>query len=184
MNQKRQPAGTQSGGEFAKNEHDEAHSSLVMSDEDYNKTGSFLYPPFPRSADQLISFYENSTPTESQLTKFAEGYVGARMNWAKPRIEEADERFKNIHGAGTPEASQAHWDYVAELESIHPANMNPLFSRDIAKAVQMHRFAPALDDAEYDRVVSHKITMANGQKETVGYLANRYMSGSYDFELN
>lgn len=183
MNQKRQPNGIPTGGQYAESAHDEASSGLEMSDEEYNKTGTFLYPPYPRSAKQLIAFYENCDPNEEQLTKFADAYGSARLRWAAPLIERADERFKGIHGAGTKAASDAHWGFVAELESEHPTHLNPLFARDISRAVQMARFAPALDDRELVKVQRHRIVMKNGQSFTVQELADRYLSTEYDGDL-
>lgn len=183
MNQKRQPAGIPVGGRYAENSHDEANGSLADTDEEYNKTGTFLYPPFPRSARQLISFYEGAHPTEEQLTKFADAYGDARARWASPLVEEADGRFKRLYGAGTEKASAEHWEYVALLEQQHPTHMNPLFARDIARAVQMHRFAGALPDSESRKVYSHQIAMPNGTKAVVSELANRYLVGEYNGEL-
>lgn len=183
MNQKRQPTGVPTGGQYAESAHDEASSGLEMSDEEYNKTGTFLYPPYPRSAKQLISFYENCDPNEEQLTKFADAYGSARLRWAAPLIEEADERYKNIHGANTQEASDAHWNLVSKMESEHPTHLNPLFARDIAKSVQMYRFAPALDGSERGKVYGHRITMKNGQSFTVRELSERYLVGEYEGDL-
>ncbi|GEB95177.1 hypothetical protein [Microbacterium lacticum] len=154
-----------------------------LSDEEYNKTGTFLYPPFPRSAQQLIAFYEGSHPTEEQLTKFADAYGDARLRWASPLVEEADGRFRRLYGAGTEKASAAHWEYVAKLEQKHPTHMNPLFARDIARAVQMHRFAGALPESEARKVYSHQIAMPNGMKAVVSELAERYLVGEYEGEL-
>lgn len=175
MNQKRQPAGVPVGGEFAHNEHDEATATLTHD-------GSYMYPPFPKSSADLISFYENNKPTDEHLAKFADGYGDARVNWAAPLIESADRNFTEMYR--TPkERSQAHWDYVAELEDQHPTHMNPLFARDIAKAVQIHRFSGALSAAEQRKALDYEITMANGQRQRVGDLAERYLSGYYEAEL-
>ncbi len=183
MNQKRQPAGIPVGGRYAENSHDEANGSLDDTDEEYNKTGTFLYPPFPRSARQLISFYEGAHPTEEQLTKFADAYGDARARWASPLIADMDETLVSQYGANTKEASEAHWKFVSEMESIHPTHMNPLFARDIARAVQMHRFASALPESEARKVYSHNLELRNGQKMVVSELANRYLVGEYEGEL-
>ena len=154
-----------------------------LSDEEYNKTGTFLYPPFPRSAQQLIAFYEGSHPTEEQLTKFADAYGDARARWAQPLVEEMDAVLRSRHGAGTEAASAAHWEFVAKLEANHPTHMNPLFARDISRAVQMHRFAGALPESEARKVYSHNLELRNGQKMVVSELAERYLVGDYEGEL-
>lgn len=183
MNQKRQPAGVPVGGQFSSNEHDEANGSLGLSDEEYNKTGTFLYPPYPRSADQLISFYENAPLDDTTLTKFADAYGDARLRWASPLVEQADEKYVRLYGANTDRASSEHWKFVGELENTHPTHMNPLFARDISRAVQMHRFAWALDGEEEQKVYDHQIEMRNGQRFSVSQLADRYLVGHYDGDL-
>ena len=154
-----------------------------LSDEEYNKTGTFLYPPFPRSAQQLIAFYEGAPLAEEQLTKFADAYGDARLRWITPLVTDMDETLVRQYGANTKEASEAHWKFVSEMESIHPTHMNPLFARDISRAVQMHRFAGALPDSEARKVYSHQIAMPNGKKAVVSELANRYLVGEYEGEL-
>lgn len=183
MNQKRQPSGVPVGGQFAGNNHDEANGSLDMSDEEYNKTGTFLYPPYPRSAQQLISFYETTNIGDETLTKFADAYGDARARWAAPLVEQNGEKLKRIYGANTDEASKEHWKYVDQLEDEHPTHMNPLFARDIARAVQMKRFSNALEDHEIPVVLNHEVVMRNGQKFSVNELADRYLAGDYDGDL-
>lgn len=183
MNQKRQPSGVPVGGQFAENNHDEANGSLSLSDEEYNKTGTFLYPPYPRSAQQLISFYETTHIGDETLTKFADAYGDARLRWAAPLVEKADEKYKRMYGANTDRASEEHWKYIDELEDQHPTHMNPLFARDIAKAVQLYRFAGVLDETEANSVYRHKITQVNGKQKSVQELAERYLAGQYDGDL-
>lgn len=139
-----------------------------------------MYPPYPHSAEELISFYESQTPTEEQLGKFVDGYGELRRNWVKSQLVPIDIRLDQRFGADPSEKkTEERQKALTSLEDEHPTHMNPLFAREIARAVQIERFSDALDPQERERALSHEITMPNGQKSRVDHLADRYMSREY-----
>src|SRR5690625_1814037 len=71
----REPVGTTAGGQFAKRYMREPDVAMDhLSDDEYNADGSHEYPPYPRSAEQHISFWTSVPLPEDRLGILMERY--------------------------------------------------------------------------------------------------------------
>lgn len=195
--QKRQPAGApaRTGGQFAEGSHDEAPSPL--------REYSFFYPPFPENGEQLIDFYLNHEPTEEHLTKFADAYARSRAEWANGKMASWDITEGKKYPPNHPLRDAKRGEEVARLRALHPEIISNLFARDIARAVQIQRFADeaythTLANAQMsgnpedntftreqlDWVREQTLQWANGKYYKIGDTADFYLYGMYGADLS
>lgn len=172
--QKRVPDGSSEGGQWAPRTRSEADVNLPLSDEDYNATGTFLFPPAPRSYEQFVDFWENVSVGDDILSSISVGYE----TWVE---KEHDRRWEQ-HSLGwlhknrikkstlgddsynqqLLDAEYTRW--LAEFSDVHPPEIPAQDARQIARAGQMahnSRFLPA-EDAE--RAMEHVIQLSGGQR--------------------
>lgn len=145
---------------------------------------SFLYPPYLGDADSVISYYEDIEIDDATVSKFIDAYGAARANWAEQHMDSFDVENHQKHGGNQEKLSEARWAEFRRVEQMHPTHANPIFARDITRAVQMARIADwSLDSDEKAKLLAHEITMANGDTQPVGYIADRYLVGQYEADL-
>ncbi|MPV51052.1 hypothetical protein GCG21_13755 [Pseudactinotalea sp. HY160] len=78
-NQRREPGGQPTGGQFAAQDRPGADVALhELSDAEYNAEGTFTYPPRPRSASQHIAFWESVPIPDQVLVEVHRAYEQAR----------------------------------------------------------------------------------------------------------
>lgn len=179
--QKRQPTGVPTGGEFAHNEHDEAPGSL-HSGQPTNR--SFLYPPYLENAQAVIDYYEDIPIDDATVSKFIDAYGEARAIWAEEHMDSYDLGLKSKYDGNKEKINEEHWAEFRRMEQEHPTFVNPVFARDITRAVQMARIAEwSLSKEEEAKLLAHRIPLANGQEQSVEVFKTRYLVGQYEADL-
>lgn len=180
--QKRQPTGVPTGGEFAGNEHDEAPGSLHR--EAHAQNRSFLYPPYLEDAQAVIDYYEDIPIDDATVSKFIDAYGAARANWAQEHMEEFDADLKRRYDGDKDKFNELHWEEFRRMESEHPTFVNPIFARDITRAVQMSRIANwSLSDEEEAKLLNYRMPLVNGEEQSIQAFKNRYLVGQYEADL-
>ena len=145
---------------------------------------SFLYPPYLDDADSVVSYYEDIEIDDATVSKFIDAYGDARANWAREHIDVFDVENKRVNGKDREKHSAARRAEFRRMESLHPTYANPIFARDITRAVQMARIARwSLDDDEKAKLMDHEVTLSNGVKQKVSSIAERYLVGKYEADL-
>jgi len=178
----RETPGQTSGGQFAINARDEAGITLVTSDSDYNATGTFLFPPKPRSSAQHINFWETCAVSDDILENIALGYEkwafawhqGQQNIWLEENYYEKHriDVLKARAGMLTEAQSNAR-DVAAEnhsatiLDYKHPRIIDPFDTRDVARAGQMYHYAGDLEVSERSLVDDYRIELRNSTLSVV-----------------
>lgn len=179
-------AGVPHGGQFIARSHPEADIRLDLSDEEYNQTGTFLYPPKARSAEQHLAFWESCPVADAVLDNICLGYEEWRANWRatkmnemlaqydhKNRVDPVKLQFGTLpaHVAASRNAAIAQLD--EELDGVRPRRIDALNAKAVARAGQMWWYAPDLDEADRATVMAYPIEMRNSV-QTVEELAYKY----------
>lgn len=179
-------AGVPQGGQFTARSHPEADIRLDLSDEEYNQTGTFLYPPKARSAAQHLAFWENCPVADAVLDNICLGYEEWRAGWRglkmnellaqydhKNKVDPIKLRFGTLpaHVAAPRNAAIAKLDN--ELDNERPRSINALNAKAIARAGQMWWYASDLNEAERAVVYAHRVELRNSI-QTVEELAYKY----------
>lgn len=179
--QKRQPTGLPTGGQFDSNEHDEAPGSLHSGQP---ADRSFLYPPYLDSADAVIDYYEDIPIDDAMVSKFIDAYGTARAEWAQEHMEQFDADLKQRYDGDKAKFNDAHWAEFRRMEEEHPTFVNPIFARDVTRAVQMARIAEwSLPPEEEAKLLGHKLTLTNGVRQPIGEIKTRYLVGQHEGDL-
>lgn len=145
---------------------------------------SFLYPPYLDSADAVIDYYEDIPIDDAMVSKFIDAYGTARAEWAQEHMEQFDADLKLRYDGDKAKFNSAHWAEFRRMEQEHPTFVNPIFARDVTRAVQMARIAEwSLGAAEGEKLLNHEITLANGNKQPIGEIKTRYLVGQYEGDL-
>lgn len=178
--QKRTPSGVPSGGEFAANEHDEATLPL----EGQQEKRSFLYPPYLNSAQQVIDYYEDIEIDDATVSKFIDAYGAARAVWAEDHMDAFDIQNRAKNGHDKEKHDAARRAEFRRMESLHPVYANPIFARDLTRAIQMTRIAEwSLSGSEKEKLMEYELTLPNGVKQPISSIAERYLVGQYEADL-
>lgn len=172
----RQPGGTPVGGRFATMTRQEPDVTLAnLSDEDYNRDGTFEYPPVPRSVAQHVSFWLTVPVPEAILTRVRNGYVARWEAWAdeqmaawavtNPEPLGRDLRPKVREHPAWVERCDAQY---ATLDDVRPNSLPAVLTRPLVRAAQMAAYANMLNSQEeYDRVLDTTVDLGDEEPATV-----------------
>lgn len=192
----RQPKGQPVGGEFAPRQYSDAEVSLDMSDLDYNMTGTFLFPPRPRHAQQHIAFWMDCDVDDSILENISLGYERWAFAW---HASQQDEWLKstwypengidpykgdvdNISAAQIEAREEAASNYSDEvLSKLHPRRITPVDARAIARAGQIYYYSTDLDEMETATVEGHLVPLRNETLSVSEVVAKYNLSGIRPF---
>ena len=180
--QPRKARGVPSAGEWESNpQRDQATSSLSTG---LDPNRSFSFPPHLSDSDEVVAYFEDIRIDDATVSKFVDAYGSARAKWAEWELEKYETVLEQRHGSDWTKR-QADQDLkFRELEREHPTYVNPVFARDVTRALQMARIAEwSLDSDEEEKLLKHEMTMSNGAKASVGFLKKRYMGGKYEADL-
>lgn len=192
----RQPKGQPTGGEFAERSYADADIHLGMSDLDYNMTGTFLFPPRPRNAEQHIAFWESCDVDDSVLENICLGYEKWAFNWHDEQqrqwlfdtwypengIDPHKGQGNNISKAQI-EAREAAADEYSDtvLTAVHPRKIVATDARQIARAGQMYYYSGDLNAADCETVEQRQVPLRD-ETLTVKEIVTKYnLSGIRDF---
>lgn len=114
--QRRQPAGVPTGGEFASNEHDEAAPIALDPVDAYDQAEDLIF---------------EATEQQKQMRR-PDANLGARMSFAKSR-DELIERAAKIMGAEQRYADQARWMVD---EGCHDTEIVAVLTKDYARGYE------------------------------------------------
>lgn len=166
----RHPAGSPAseGGQFAPQQRQPADlselsldlSTDALSDEDYNRHGTFAFPPHPRSAQQMLAFWRDVDVPDYVLREVQDSYLALQAQDAR--------HFNDEYAATVPADSRANYDKArAEYESRSwPSRIANLDARSIVKGASIHRNAHRLPDAERAAVDNMEFVMEDGTHTT------------------
>lgn len=145
---------------------------------------SFLYPPFLEDAQAVIDYYGDIEIDDAIVSKFIDAYGAARANWAEQHMDSFDVENHQKHGGNQEKLSEARWAEFRRVEQMHPTHANPIFARDITRAIQMARIAWwSLSTDEEAKLLAHEITLSNGNKQAISSFKERYLVGQYEADL-
>ena len=102
---------------------------------------SFLYPPYLEDAQAVIDYYEDIEIDDATVSKFIDAYGAARAEWARDHMTSFDADLKYKYDGDRERIDRLHWEEFRRMETLHPTHANPIFARDITRAVQMARIA-------------------------------------------
>lgn len=186
----RQPQGAPdaAGGQFRTQEKTESNGTLELQDREYNTTGTFLFPPRPRSLAQFSSFWRDIPVDDGVL-----GNIANRYKWES----EDNHKIWAEEFAGNYDRDHKDWDYrgrkgtlpirnqeareraiseeEARVRRIHPTEMHPLLARDVARACSAYRYAeflPTPADADAARDETFQL---GHETLTTTQIATRYL---------
>ena len=186
----RQVAGQPTGGQFAGRTYSDSAISLVT-DEEYNQTGTFLFPPRTRSATQHIAFWETCPIPDEVLENISLGYEKWAHDWQDTKIQQwlmdsyypsmrIDKWQGNINNISTAQIAAreaAATAYAkAELDPIYSKTIDSIDVRDVARAGQLYYYAGDLTDEERVMVDSTVINLRRGPM-TVEEVVNKFNLG-------
>lgn len=180
-------------GRYAESARTDAPVALMISDEDYNRDGTYAYPPEPRSGAQVVAFWERVHVPEVVLRQmqiaFADKQKLVRAEALKPWQRDHPEPAKYPKWGRKPVEATKEWTAWTEareqenqrIESAHPSYIPNTYARSIARAAGMARQATALrrSDDEWGTdgaqvVWQHKIDMGISGEHTVAQLLQWY----------
>ncbi len=188
--QPRTPAGNPSGGEFSSRQWPDGDVTLGddLDEAAYNRTGTFLFPPRPRSAQQLIRFWTEVEIEDAVLETLSLGYERWADGWQRAQVSKwLDEvylpsqkidRYKyragQINEAQRQAIAAAVGDYRrSSLEPVHPERIPAMDARTVARAGQMWFYAGALSEEDQQLVDEHSVLVGD-RPESVAQVVDRY----------
>jgi hypothetical protein len=172
--QNRQPGGVPAGGEFAGHDRPDADVKLELTDAEYNQSGTFLFPPLPRSAAQHIAFWETCPVGDDVLENVSFGYEKWASEWHAPRqyqwLTATFYPAKRINRAKADAGELSHQDqkmvddaakaYSRDvLSATVPVVIDPIDARTIARVGQMYYYSGGLPANERAAVEAHRIAL-------------------------
>lgn len=191
-NQPRQPEGRPEGGQWAANARPEGEVNLMLSDAEYNRTGTFLFPPRPRSATQQISFWTEVEIEDAVLENIALGYEKWAYAWhqaqktkwleseyfPRHRIDVFKYRAGMLDAKITQQIEAAVREHSKSvLEQTHPRAISPVDVRDVARAGQMYFWSGALPEEDQE-VIDEYALIVEGKPMMVRDIVDRYSTAS------
>lgn len=191
--QPRVPGGGPTGGQYAPRPHPEVEGSTLgsLTDEEYNRDGSFFWPPYPRSAAQLVAFFESVPVPDQVLTRVSHDYVEHVERLEDAAMDDVQARWEREHPRPQPgifasahKASQSSsaWEAArdaavgAELDrvrSLRPPSIPGLWTRPLVRASLMHWYSSTLPAEEQAEVDTH-VVQIGGHGYTVAELSSTY----------
>ena len=145
---------------------------------------SFLYPPYLEDAQAVIDYYGDIEIDDAIVSKFIDAYGAARAEWATDHMEVFDADLKWKYDGDKAKIEELHWAEFRRMETLHPTHANPIFARDITRAIQMARIAWwSLSTDEEAKLLAHEITLSNGNKQAISSFKERYLVGQYEADL-
>lgn len=189
-NHNRQVAGQATGGQFAGRTHTESDVELSsLSDEEYNRSGTFLFPPRTRSAAQHMAFWDTCSIPDDVLENISLGYEKWAHDWQDTQIQKwlMDTYYKSVRidpwkgnnneistaQIAAREAAAAAYA-KAELDPIHPKLIDSVDARDVAKAGQLYYYGGDLTEEERTEVDASIINLRRGPMK-VEDVVNKFM---------
>jgi hypothetical protein len=175
--QSRQAAGIPAGGQFTGQIYNEAVISLEISDEEYNRTGTFLFPPATRSAAQHIAFWETCEIDDSVLENISLGYEKWAHDWQDGQVRKwlMDVYYPSVrldkwkgndnqlsHAQIAARESAAAEYAKTQLDPIHPKKISSVDARNVARAGQLFFYSSDLTEEDRAAVDASMIPFRHG----------------------
>ncbi|WP_022894570.1 hypothetical protein [Agromyces subbeticus] len=137
----------------------------MLSDDEYNATGTFLYPPRARSFEQHVKFWANVPVSDGILDNVRYGYEEWKIRWHNATINSFRYEWQTsnrIKPGRITDKEQAALDAACEAESdrldgVHPPAISSLNTRTIARVGMMVWNRTTLAEADQDRVLELKV---------------------------
>jgi hypothetical protein len=125
---------------------------LVLDDDAYNADGTFAYPPYPRSAEQVIAFWDRVPVPDQALARVQDAYAVAQRAWLDAQLKAWVDAHPippewNKKGKLSAERSQWYVDIAAEelrLKDVRNQELPARFARAAARAARMRLDAQVL----------------------------------------
>lgn len=175
--QPRVPSGMPGGGRFAEIERREADISLdpYASDEDYNADATYYFPPYPRSAKQVIAYWTTAQVPDNTLGDIRQGYKLMQATTGEDAFH-GFARFDLPWMRGLKDAeTKVEWD---RRRANRPADMPADMVRPIARIANMYWQAKKLPPEEAEKVYNHEVKLPNGRTTTP-----RDLVADFDFDV-
>lgn len=191
----RQPVGIPSGGQFAPERRLEPLTSLggAISDEEYNRDGSWQFPPRPRSAKQHIAFWASTPIPDEVLANMTTAFSQRNIKVLNENNFAMQEKFeviwrpeaKNlVFGRDSREAIDGEADRKSAMYSAYvethaheylgqtPLRIDPTDARTLARAAFTFDGAQQLNrqftQAEQDKVLDFPVELSTGETTVYG----------------
>lgn len=202
VEQSRQPKGSPDGGEWSNSPSAvAAFDPRILSDEDYNADGSFEYPPDPRSAEQVLSFWMNAKVPDVVLENLQVNYRKRHAARAATARRAVTFKFDGLNADGYPltgdeavEAKQFRKE-VRKRENLGPyedaaeeaylssslAIISDSDIRTAARVASAYHQAASLSDVEREKVMQHPVYLSveGGKESTVAKIENVFQLNAF-----
>ena len=161
------------GGQFTHKQHAEPLTLDLWDDE-----GTFEYPPSPRSAEQVIAFWQKVPIPDAALANFRSGYEQMYRSW----VMAASREFQAANPIPSQEGKAAAWTqardaHIADRLKGRPRRMPQSDVRPIFRATAIWLQSRQLPPEEKERARSARTTSPeNGRTVSIGTMVDIWQS--------
>lgn len=161
----------------------------MMTDEDYNKDGSWIFPPRPRSAGQHVAFWSKAQIPDEVLARLIKTFRQLTLDDLKTHSAQIEKGFTPIWRANNPGNLAGRFFQAIDsdvqarkrvaldtyaLSRAHeflgngPIEIAPMDARTIARASLIYSSPQQFTRAEWDWVLGFPIELSTGTTTVQG----------------
>ena len=176
--QARVAPGVPSGGQFATTERGESTVTLAPIDV---PSGSFLYPPVLRNADEAVAFWSTVEIPDEVLARLDRAYVDvldqmklvvptkswngdARLVWERDNPAPSDPSARASWESSRDSAEATYAERMRRKFASAPDRLNRADLRPLVRATAMWTAVREMDDAERLKVHDHVLDFTDGPR--------------------